>query len=146
MELFMLASTTVTFLAFFIASCMFVYCDGWLKTILVLVSAAVFAVIKLGGARIFPEKSDLFRRYLACALGACAVAGVYSLVVFEGYYGRFADMNGVTDSVQVRIERCDYSLSYMARYEAVVTESGQIPENTRILLSTEHIGLEEGAV
>ncbi len=146
MELFQLTSATVAFLAFFIASCMFVYCDGWLKTILVLVSATVFAVIKLGGARIFPEKSDLFRRYLACVLGACAVAGLYSLAVFEGFYGRFTDMSGVSDAVQVRIERCDYSLSYMARYEAVVTESEQIPKNTRILLSTEHVGLEEGAI
>ncbi len=144
MELFRLTSATVTFLAFFLASCMFVYCDGWLKAVLVLVSVTVFVVLKLGGARIFPEKSDLFRRYLACALCACAVAGVYSLAVFEGFYGRFAEMNGVSDQVQLRIERCDYSLSYMARYEAVVTESGKIPRKTRILLSTEHVGLEEG--
>lgn len=144
MELFRLASATVTFLAFFLASCMFVYCDGWLKAVLVLVSVTVFVVIKLGGARIFPEKSDCFRRYLACAFCACAVAGMYSLAVFNGFYARFTEMNGVSDQVQVRIERCDYSLTYMARYEAVVTESGKIPKNTRILLSTEHVGLEEG--
>jgi len=146
MELFRLASTTVTFLAFFLASCMFVYCDERLKAILVLVSVTVFAVLKLGGARIFPEKSDLFRRYLACAFCACAVAGVYSLIFFDVYYGRFTEMDGVSDQVQVRIERCDYSLSYMARYEAVVTESEKIPKNTRILLSTEQIGLEEGVI
>ena len=144
MELFRITSATVTFLAFFLASCMFVYCDGWLKAVLVLVSVTVFVVIKLGGARIFPEKSDLFRRYLACAFCACAVAGMYSLAVFDGFYARFTEKNGISDQVQVRIERCDYSLAYMARYEAVVTESDQIPKNTRILLSTEHIGLEEG--
>lgn len=134
------------FLSFFIASCIFVYCDFWIKCFVILLAAVVFVVLCIGRARIFPEKSDIFRRCLAYALCACAAAGLYSLAVFDGFYGKFSDYAGKSDAVRVRIESCDYSLSYMARYHAFVTDSGLVPNNTQILLSTEHVGLEDGTI
>ena len=146
MELFRITPTTSMFLAFFIASCIFVYCDFRLKCFAVLFAAAVFLLLRFGGARIFLGKSDIFRRCLSFALCACAAAGIYSIAIFEGYYGSFAGYAGQSDTVRVRIESCDYSLSYMARYYAVVTDSELIPDNTKILLSTGQVGLEEGTV
>jgi len=146
MELFKITHTTSMFLAFFIASCIFVYCDFRIKCFAVLFAAAVFLVLRLGGARVMPEKLFIFRQCLLYALCACAAAGLYSIAVFDGYYGKFAEYADQSDNVRVRIESCDYSLSYMARYHAVVTDSALIPDNTRILLSTENIGLEEGTI
>jgi len=146
MELFKITHTTSMFLAFFISSCVFVYCDFRTKCFAVLLAAAVFLVFRLGGARVMPEKLFIYRQCLLYALCACSAAGLYSLAVFDGYYGKFAEYAGQSDNVRVRIESCDYSLSYMARYHAVVTDSALIPDNTRILLSSETIGLEEGTI
>lgn len=146
MELFKITPATTLLLSFFITSCIFVYCDFWLKCAVLLLSMAVFVILKIGRARIFPKRSDIFRRHLSYALCACAVAGLYSIAFFDGYFGRFADYAGMSDNVRVRIESCDYSLAYMARYHAVVTDSALIPDNTKILLTTEQIGLEEGTV
>ncbi|MBQ9718095.1 MAG: hypothetical protein IJV76_08890, partial [Clostridia bacterium] len=146
MELFQVVHTTCMFLAFFIASCIFVYCDFWIKCSAVLFAAAVFLILRIGGARIFPEKTDSFRRGLSFVLCACAAAGIYSIAFFDVYYGIFSDYAGQSDAVRVRIESCDYSLSYMARYHAVVTDSDLIPDNTQILLSTEQVGLEDGTI
>ena len=146
MELFQIAHTTAFFLAFFIASCVFVYCDFWLKCSAVLFAVAVFLILRIGGARIFPEKTDSFRRGLSFVLCACAAAGIYSIAFFDVYYGIFSDYAGQSDEVRVRIESCDYSLSYMARYHAIVTDSALIPDNTQILLTSEQVGLEDGTV
>ena len=146
MELFKITPTTAMFLAFFLASCFFVYCDFRLKCLAVLFTGAVFLVLRIGRARIFPKKSDLFRQFLAYILCACTAAGLYSIVNFDIAYGRFKDCAGYSDSVRLRIESCDYSLSYMARYHAVVTDSEMLPSGTRILLTTEHLGMDEGTV
>ena len=146
MELFQVVHTTCMFLAFFISSWIFVYCDFWIKCSAVLFAAAVFLILRIGGARIFPEKTDSFRRGLSFVLCACAAAGIYSIAFFDVYYGIFSDYAGQSDAVRVRIESCDYSLSYMARYHAVVTDSDLIPDNTQILLSTEQVGLEDGTI
>lgn len=146
MELFKITPVTSMFLSFFIASCIFVYCDLWLKCSVILFTAAAFVVLCIGRSRIFPNHSDILRRNLSYALCACTVAGLYSIAVFDGYFGRFADYAGTSDTVRVRVERCDYSLAYMARYYAVVTDSALIPDNTKILLTTEQLGLEEGTI
>lgn len=147
MELFKITPTTCTFLAFFIASCVFVYCGFWLKCLTVLLAAAVFLVLKIGRARIFPAKSDIFRRCLACIFASCAAAGIWSAVNLNFAYGNLADCSGKTDEVRLRIVDCDYSLSYAARYEAVIAESELVPSGTKILLTTEqHLGLEDDAV
>ncbi len=147
MELFQITPVTCTFLAFFIASCIFVYCDFRIKCLAVLFATAVFLVLRIGRARIFPEKSDFFRRCLACAFAACAAAGLWSMLNLDLLCGRLTDCAGMTDHVRVRIVDCDYSLSYMARYEAVITESELVPSGTKILLTTEqHLGMEEDTV
>lgn len=147
MELFKITPVTCTFLAFFVASCIFVYCDFRVKCLTVLLAAAVFLVLRIGRARIFPSKSDFFRRCLACALASCAVAGLWSMLNLNLVCGRLNDCAGMTDHVRIRIVRCDYSLSYIARYEAVITESGLVPSGTKILLTTEqHLGMEEDTV
>ena len=146
MELFRITPVTCTFLAFFLASCMFVYCDFTLKCLIVLFAAAAFLVLRIGRARIFPEKSDFFRRCLAAALASCAAAGIWSAVHLNFSYGSLVSCAGMTDHVRLRIERCDYSLSYMARYEATVISSENIPDGIGILLTTEHLGMDEGTV
>lgn len=146
MELFRITTVTGTFLAFFLASCIFVYCDFPLKCLIVLFAAAAFLVLRIGRARIFPEKSDLFRRGLAAVLASCAAAGLWSAVHLNYRYSELLSCTGMTDHVRLRIERCDYSLSYMARYEAVVISSEMIPSGTGILLTTEHLGMDEDTV
>ncbi len=144
MELFKITPFTAAMLTFFVASCVFVYVGLPMKAAVIGFSAAVFVVLKVGRSRIFPARSDIFRKNLAYALIACILAGLVSTVFFDVRLHRFDDLAGTSDTVQVRIESCDYSLSYMARYHAVVTESGNIPKNTRILLTSEQTGLDDG--
>lgn len=146
MELFRIVPTTAVFLSFFLTSCIFVYCDFRIKCIAVAAAFVVFIVLRVGGARIFRGKNDIFRRCTECALCACIAAGIYSIAIFDVYYGRVSSFAGQTDTARVRIESCDYSLSYTARYYAKVTESELIPKNTRILLTSDNIGLEDGDV
>lgn len=150
MELFRLVPTGAAFLSFFLTSCVFVYCDLPVKCIAISVAFDVFLVMRIAKLRIYPRifrgKSDNFGRCVEAALCACIVAGIYSCAIFNVYYGRFSDFAGRTDTARVRIESTDYSLSYMARYYAIVTESELIPKNTRILLTSEQIGLEDGTI
>lgn len=144
MELFKLAPTTVMLLAFFFASCIFVYCDFRIKCVILLLSVLLFIVLRI--VKRSTPTSDILRKCLLYALCAVAVAGLYSIAVFDIYYSRFPSLSGTSDTVRVQIKSCDYSLSYMARYIAVVTGSENIPKNTKILLSSEQVGLEDGTV
>lgn len=102
--------------------------------------------MSLGHNHVFSHFSDIFRKNLAFALLACILAGGISGFFFDVRLNSCNTLAGTTDTVQLRIESCDYSLSYMARYHAVVTESANLPKNTRILLTSEHLGLDDGSI
>ncbi len=134
------------FLSFFISSCVFGYCEPKVKIGLILLFTVAFLIVKIGRALIFPNKSDFFRRCISYALCACTVAGVCSFVVLDLFYAKFDEYSGRYDYVKLRIEDCDYSLPYIARYTAKIIYSDLIPNGTKLLLTTEQVALEDGAI
>ncbi len=131
-------------LSFFLASCAFVYCGIVLKIALSAIFA--FSAVVLIAIRCRLKLHKSFTRGIAVILIASAISGAYSTLAFNIHADGYNSHSGKTDTVTVRITECDYSLSYTARYIAVVEESNLIRRGTKLLITSEKIGLDEGCV
>ncbi len=131
-------------LAFFLSSCVFAYCGIAIK-IAVSAISAVSAVVLIALKYRVKAKESLIRG-IAVILIASAISVVYSSLAFNLRADGYNSLSGKTDTVTVRITECDYSLSYTARYIAVVEQSELVKHGTKLLITSDKIGLDEGCI
>ncbi len=131
------------FFAFFVMSCAFAYFTPVLKiaafvlSVLMLI-AVVFVIRRKIGGRL--------RFGLILLLSAVILADAISLCAFDLYADRFDDYHGKTEVVELRIYKCDYTLSYTSSYRAEIVSSPTIKKGTKVILNTPLGYMENGTI
>lgn len=133
---------TALFLGFFLSSCLFAYCGTILKGVLI---GIIFILLFLTARKILKLRPTL-RIMLLYVLSACAAAGALSFVWFDIVTEIYDKQNGKTDTVTLRITDCEYTLSYTARYQAVILKSDTLPFGSKLLLDTPIAALDNGTL
>lgn len=134
--------TIAMFMTFFIISCLFAYCGSVLKIVLICLTLSflLFVILRRSSFKAALRKGLIF------VLSACLAAGLYSLLFFDVIASGYEKYSGETDTVTLQITDCEYTLSYAARYQAVIRGSELLPKGTKLLLDTALTGLENGTL
>ncbi len=134
--------TIAMFMAFFVMSCLFAYCGTILKIIIIFLAllfllAFIFKKITVGNE---------LRTALIFILSAGLAAGIWSFIFFDIKANSYEKHNAETDTVTLRITECDFTLSYAARYKAVIESSELIPNGSQLILNTDKTALSDGTI
>ncbi len=135
--------TVAMFFSFFVMSCAFAYFTPVLKiaffAVLVLSLLAVVFIIR-------SRFSVNMRRGLILVLSAVIIADAVSFCAFDLYADRFDSYDGVTENVELKIYKCDYTLSYASSYRAEVVSSPDLKKGTKVILNTPLWYMENGTI
>lgn len=134
--------TTAMFLAFFAMSCIFAYCGTITKLGII---GITLLLLLLNVFKVFSTRSAL-RTGFTLTLSACLAAGILSFIFFDILANDYEAHHEESDTVTLQIIECDYTLSYAARYEAIIRESEILPKGTHLLLDTSMTSLADGTL
>ncbi|MBE6541366.1 MAG: hypothetical protein E7672_02845 [Ruminococcaceae bacterium] len=146
MKLLEIYKYTAMFLSFFIGLCIFAYVGIYIKiafSAAALLIFIVFLVLRIVGK--FPDLNGIFVSFMLIC-GALILACVLSVYTLDIYAASFDEHEGKSDTVKLKIEECDFSLSYTARYKATVMESQIIPKGAKIFVNSPIGDLENGDI
>ncbi len=131
-------------LTFFISSCIFAYFN-LLSKIIITILSSLLVITLLVVIRNTTSSNGMPRTAIFVMVGII-IAGVLSSLAFDFGAKNIDNCSSRRDKVTIRITECDYSLSYIARYTAVIEASELIPSGTNILFTSEKIGLSHGTL
>lgn len=132
------------FLAFFASFVLLAYLNIYIRC------AAAAAALILTAVIVLKRKKhpchQVQRKTMLMVTIAVVVSSLYSAGAYDFYAGYFDRFDGMDDYAVLEITECEYSLSYISRYRAVVRSSGILPKGTKILISTPSSGLTDGTL